>query len=71
MNYDYRRLKGKIKEKFGTQEAFAKAIGMGLSTINLKLNNNAEWSQEEMKATMIVLNEPITNIPAYFFIHLV
>lgn len=71
MNYDYRKLKGKIKEKFGTQEAFAKAIGMGLSTINLKLNNNAEWSQEEMKATMIALNEPITNIPAYFFIHLV
>ena len=69
MSYDYGKLKGRIKEKFGNQENFALAMGIGLSTLNLKLNNRAEWSQEEMKLSMILLEEPISDIPLYFFAH--
>ena len=36
MNYNYNKLKGKIKEQFNTQEEFAKALGIGASTLNLK-----------------------------------
>lgn len=69
MSYEYGKLKGRIKEKFGNQEQFAAAMGIGLSTLNLKLNNKAEWSQEEMKLSMVLLEEPISDIPLYFFTH--
>lgn len=69
MNYDYNKLKGKIKEEFRTQEIFAKALGMGLSTLNLKLNNKAEWTQDEMRESLRLLKEPVGRITDYFFTH--
>lgn len=69
MGYDYSRLKGKIKEKYNTQADFANALGMGISTLNLKLNNKAEWSQEEMTATLGLLGEEMNMVDSYFFTH--
>lgn len=66
MNYDYNKLKGKIKEEFGTQGLFAKALGMGVSTLNLKLNNKAEWTQDEMRESLRLLKEPVGMIKDYF-----
>lgn len=71
MSYDYSKLKGAIREKFTKQEAFAEHMGIGLSTLNLKLNNKAEWTQEEMQAAMTLLGESYSMIPTYFFTHLV
>ena len=67
MEYDYNKLKGKIKEKYGTQEAFAKALGIGFSTLNLKLNNKAEWTQDEMKSSLQLLGENLNSVNSYFF----
>ena len=39
MVYDYSKLEGKIIEKFGTRERFAKALGITTKTISEKLNN--------------------------------
>lgn len=69
MEYNYDKLKGRIREKFGTQGGFAKVIGIGQSTLNLKLNNNAEWTQEEMIAAMVALDEDESRISEYFFAH--
>lgn len=69
MAYDYRKLQGAIKEKFKNQSEFAKAIGMGESTLSLKLNNKAEWSQEEMLLALSILNKPIDDVKEYFFAH--
>lgn len=69
MSYDYSKLKGKIKEKYETRDRFAKALGIGLSTLSLKLNNKAEWSQEEMRITLQLLGETPDSIDAYFFAH--
>ncbi len=65
--YDYSELKGDIKKVFGTQSAFAKAIGMSEPTLSLKLNNNAEWSQDEMESTITLLNAGIGKLVPYFF----
>ena len=65
--YDYSRIMGRIKEKFGTQASFAKALGMGQSTLNLKLNNKAEWSQDEMTAALGLLDLGMEFIKDYFF----
>lgn len=69
MLYNYSKLKGSIREKYGKQEDFANAMGIGLSTLNLKLNNKAEWSQEEMKTAMRLLDKPLTDLSLYFFSH--
>lgn len=67
MPYNYSKLRGRIREICGTQEAFAQKIGMSESTLSLKLNNRAEWSQEEMWKVMKVINEPDELVSEYFF----
>lgn len=69
MDYDYSKLSGKIKEVFGTQEAFAKAMDMGKTTVSLKMNNHTEWTQAEMTKAMDLLRIPHTSVRAYFFTH--
>lgn len=64
---DFSKLRGRIVEMFGSQEAFAEKVGQTPTTISYKLNNKKpitrndiiEWS----KALMI---EP-DSIGAYFF----
>lgn len=65
--YDYSKLCGKIREKFGTQGAFANALGISSSTLSYKLNNKVQWSQEEMWKAVELLGEAKSKIPAYFF----
>ena len=66
MNYDYTNLKSRIKTKYSTFEKFADALEIGRSTLSLKLNNNAEWSQAEMSRAMKLLDIPETDIDKYF-----
>lgn len=69
--YDYSKLCGKIREIFGTQEAFAYGMGMSTTTLSNKLNNKVQWTQREMKKAVRLIGEPVSKIPAYFFAELV
>ena len=69
--YDYRKLRGRIKEKFGTQAEFSKNIGLSEVSVSNKLNNVVDWGQEEMEHTIAVLEIPYSDIHAYFFTHTV
>ena len=40
----YAKLRGRIREVFGTDEAFSKAMGLNKATISKKLNNKTDWS---------------------------
>lgn len=67
MPFDYSDLLGRIK-KFGlTQEMLAEEIGITKTTMNLKLNNKAAFTQTEIekirKALLIYREE----IGVYFF----
>lgn len=66
--YDYSKLKGRIREVFGTQEAFAKAIGLSAVSVSNKLNNLIDWKQDEMEKSMEQLGVPFSEIHVYFFI---
>lgn len=46
--YQYKKLKGRIIEKFGTRKAFAKAIGLSENSLSLKLNCKTGISQEDI-----------------------
>lgn len=69
MNYDYTNLKLLIKTKYSTFEKFADALEIRRSTLSLKLNNNAEWSQAEMSRAMKLLEISESEINKYFFCH--
>lgn len=65
--YDYSKLKGKIREIFGTQGAFAKAIQLSEVSVSNKLNNLIDWKQEEIENSIEQLLIPHNEIPIYFF----
>nr|DAJ34289.1 MAG TPA: Protein of unknown function (DUF739) [Caudoviricetes sp.] len=65
--FDYARLRGRIKEVFGTQDAFADAIGLGRVSVSQRLNNQLEFSQQEMFRSADVLGFSRGEIPEYFF----
>lgn len=67
MAYDYSKLRGKIREVFGTQEEFARAMGMSPVTLSKRLNNQVDWSREEMDRACELLGVPLEEVPLYFF----
>ena len=67
MRFDYDKLKGRIKEKYGTQENFAKAIGKTQTTTSFKINGKRLWNQEEIVKAIEVLGISKDDIVEYFF----
>ena len=65
--FDFSKLRGKIKEMFGTQTAFANEIPMNDATLSNKLNNNVEFSPKEIIKSCTLLNIEFREIPVYFF----
>lgn len=49
MQYAYRKLKGRIKEVFGTQAAFAVALGISKNSVSKKLTRKTEFSQSDVE----------------------
>lgn len=67
MAFDYRMLRGKIREVFETQDAFSKAMGLSNTSISLKLNNKVEWTQQEINRASDILKIPEDKVYNYFF----
>ena len=63
----YRELRGRIRAKFGTQEAFAKKMGMHPTSLSLKLNGTRDWTREEIAKAQEVLEIPYDDVLRYFF----
>lgn len=67
MEFDYCKLRGKIKEVFGTQDNFAEGLGISHVSLSQRLNNARQFSQKEIKKSCLVLGISPEDIPAYFF----
>lgn len=63
----YPKLRGRIREKFGTQDAFAKALGMDPSSLSSKLNGKTEWTRTEIEKACVLLEIPLDEAHLYFF----
>ena len=63
----YAKLKGKIKELFATQGAFAQALDIDEGTLSAKLNNSSPWKDDEIVKACELLNIPIERVHEYFF----
>ena len=56
MGMNYPKLRGAIREKFGTQAAFAKALGIHSATLSAKLQGKTDWSRDEIRVAIELLN---------------
>lgn len=61
------RLREKIRAVFGTQKAFADAMGMNVATLNAKLNGKTDWTLTEIEKVCTRLNIATTETNDYFF----
>lgn len=67
MPMDYRKLKGRIIEIYGTQAAFSKEMGWSARTASLKLTGKVAWKQNEILLAKDLLDLQETDILIYFF----
>ena len=61
------KLRGRIVEKFGTQNAFAAATGIYISFISQYLNGHIVLDQKVMTKWIDLLEIPDDEIDQYFF----
>ena len=67
MEWKYDKLRGKIKEMCGTQAVFAGKLGIGRVSLSQRLNNQSEFSQDEIFKSCEILKIDLPEIPTYFF----
>ena len=67
MQFDFSKLLGRIKECGYTQEQLADEIGITKTTLNLKLNNKANFTLPEMEKIRRVLCIAVEEMGVYFF----
>lgn len=65
--FDFSKLRGRIKEIFSTQTAFAIEMQMNEATLSNKLNNNVEFSPKEIVKACKLLKLELNKIDEYFF----
>ena len=65
--FDFSKLRGRIKEVYSTQSAFATAMLMNEATLSNKLNNNVEFSPKEIVRACLLLSIDMKEIDNYFF----
>lgn len=67
MAYKTDKLQSRIVEKFGSQAAFADAIGMDKSTLFKLLKEGREWKGSKLMQAIKLLSIPKSEIDSYFF----
>ncbi len=67
MPYKYRKLRGRIIEKFGTQAEFAKEIGLSTNSLSQKMTGKVGLSQTDINEWSSLLEISTDQIGEYFF----
>lgn len=67
MPFDYRKLSGRIREKYRTQAEFSRALNMSERSLSLKMGGKRAWTQSEIDRAVTCLGLTENDIPEYFF----
>ena len=67
MVFNYSKLRGKIKEVYGTEGAFALDLGRVAESLSGRLNNKSQFSQGEINRSCDLLGIDKKDISEYFF----
>jgi len=65
--YEYRKLRGRIVEKYGSQKAFSEAIGIAPNSLSMKLTGKIQLSQRDMDFWAKLLDIAFEEYHEYFF----
>jgi hypothetical protein len=70
MSFDYRKLRGRIIEKFGSVREFAKAYGISLTSMSRKLNGRTTITTADIvkMSAPEFLDIPTNEVYEYFFV---
>lgn len=63
----YAKLRGAIRERFGSECVLAVKLGMNPVTLSKKLNGKADWKKKEIERTLEYLVIPRSEVYDYFF----
>lgn len=67
MGFKYRKLRGRIIEKYGTIGAFSKVVGISINSMSKKLTGKTQISQTDIVLWCELLDIPLSEVPEYFF----
>lgn len=67
MPYKYRKLKGRIVEKFDSQKEFCKVIDLSEVSVSKKLNGTVPFTQKDMVCWGEALDIPVEEYGSYYF----
>ncbi len=65
--FDYSKLKGRIKEKFNSQSNFVKKLNMSEQVFSKRINNQVQFDSSEIKKMAALLEINDDEISEYFF----
>ena len=67
IEYDYSKLKGRIRERFVSQKAFAEKLGVTPETMTLRLNGKRDFTRTEIFNIASLLGIAYSDLEEYFF----
>ena len=67
MEFEYSKLRGKIREHYRTEQEFASAMGIGRVSLSAKLNNTSDFTRKQILKAAKLLGIRSAEIPDYFF----
>lgn len=65
--YDYSKLKGRIRECFPTQSVYAQKLEISDTSLSNKLNNKTVFDQDEIQKSIEIFNLNPNETMEYFF----
>lgn len=69
MEYDFDKVRGRIREKLGSEAKFAEKLGISTASLSSKFNNRSDFSSSEISRATDedVLDIAVEEIGEYFF----
>lgn len=69
MEYDFDKLRGRIRERLGSEAKFAEKLSISSASLSSKFNNKSDFTASEISRASDedVLDIPIELIGVYFF----
>lgn len=67
VGYSYDKLRGRIVEKYGSQEHFAEVLGISTNSLSKKMTGKVGFSQKDIVSWSNLLGIDKTEYSEYFF----
>lgn len=67
MNYSYDKLRGRIIEKYGSQEKYAEKLGISTNSLSKKMTGKTGFSQKDIIQWAELLEIDRSDYSDYFF----